>query len=132
MKKILLIFCSAVILLSCVASQKEEEARKFIQEKIRLEKETVVGKQIDYLTRYDDCEFRNDNIYYYYTIDESYVTISQMKEIENSIREELKYNFNSISSFGLLKEKLKILNGNIYCIYRGNYSQDIFTITINL
>ena len=33
---------------------------------------------------------------------------------------------------GILKEKLKILNGNIHCIYRGNYSQDIFTITINL
>ena len=87
MKKIILLAISFLLLVSCggdnkkVASESEKkEAREFLKQDAVATNNILAGKQIDFVTVCDQVKFVNDEIHYYYTIDESQITMDRIEQ----------------------------------------------------
>ena len=117
MKKIILFAISFLLLVSCggdnkkVASEGEKkearefcggdnknvaiesekkEARDFLKQDAVATNNILAGKQIDFVTVCDQVKFVNDEIHYYYTIDESQITIDMIEQNAEELKKKCK------------------------------------------
>ena len=79
----------AFTLFTACDDSKKESIRTEIKEAIKITNELIGGKQMDYMTVCDKVEFRNDNVYYYYTFDESYASVEEVRNNINVIKNQI-------------------------------------------
>lgn len=107
-----------------------EEARSFLRSSMTAANELMSGKEVDVMTICDRIEFRDDNVYYYYTIDESQVSIATLRSMQDTMRENIRNNLENTAGTDLITDRLEILHGKIVYIYTGNQSGESFRITL--
>lgn len=105
-----------------VSNSEKEATRSCINEAIVIANDMIGGKQVDFMTFCDKVEFRNDNVYYYYTIDESYASISDVRNNINSIKEKVEMTFDTNPEAKELAEMVAKLNGKFVYKYTGDQS----------
>jgi hypothetical protein len=91
-----------------------------LRNEISFANDQLTGMQMDYATISDGCNFMNDNVYYYYTIDEDYINISDMIANEREIKRNLRSTLESMPETEALIQNLKKINGNIIYQYTGD------------
>ncbi len=107
-----------------------EEARSFLRTSMTATNELMSGKEVDVMTICDRIEFRDDNVYYYYTIDESQVSIATLRSMQDTMRENIRNNLENTAGTDLITDRLEILHGKIVYIYTGNQSGESFRISL--
>lgn len=107
-----------------------EEARSFLRSSMTAANELMSGKEVDVMTICDRIEFRDDNVYYYYTIDESQVSIATLRSMQDTMRENIRNNLENTAGTDLITDRLEILHGKIVYIYTGNQSGESFRISL--
>lgn len=107
-----------------------EEARSFLRTSMTAANELMSGKEVDVMTICDRIEFRDDNVYYYYTIDESQVSIATLRSMQDTMRENIRNNLENTAGTDLITDRLEILHGKIVYIYTGNQSGESFRISL--
>lgn len=113
-----------------VSQDRREEARTFLRTSLSAANELMGGSQVDYMTTCDRIEFRNDNAYYYYTIDESQISIATMRSMQDTMRENIRNNLENAAGSELITDRLAILHGKIIYTYTGNQSGESFSISL--
>ena len=127
---------SLILMISCGGSKQKAseneiaEARELIKAEIEAANELLRGKQIDFMTVCDGAEFVNDEIHYYYTIDEEYVTIDALRASVDDVKETQKEVLKSIPSTKELISLLEIVGGSLTFHYEGDYSGQRVSITV--
>ena len=112
MKKILFLALSLIFMISCGGSKQKAsenemaEARELIKAEVEVADELLRGEQIDFMTVCDGAEFVNDEIHYYYTIDEDYATIDVLRASADDIKENQREALESMPS---TKELIRLL-----------------------
>ena len=136
MKKILFLALSLMFMISCGGSKQKAsenemaEARELIKVAIEAADEMLRGKQIDFMTVCDGAEFVNDEIHYYYTIDEDYATIDVLKASADDIKETQKATLESMASTKELISQLETVGGSLTFHYKGNYSGETVSVMV--
>lgn len=122
MKKIIMLMLLLVTLVACNQPSEREKAnaREFLRNEISFANDQLTGMQMDYATISDGCNFMNDNVYYYYTIDEDYINISDMIANEREIKRNLRSTLESMPETEALIQNLKKINGKIIYQYTGD------------
>ncbi len=136
MKKIIFTLLAAVMLFSCDTVSKEEkeknEIRSLLTTTFEVTSKEIQGMVIDDITVCDSCVFKNDRIYYYYTINEEYLPISQIEAESSTRKDMIKSTLEGNSEMVPLIDMLKKLgNGGFNYIYKGNATGATHTITID-
>ena len=86
MKRILFIMLSALIMTACGSSNSDkEQARRMLAAEAIATNNQLQGMQIDFATKSDGCEFKDDIFHYYYTVYEEYVTIEALEACKDEI-----------------------------------------------
>lgn len=107
-----------------------EEARSFLRTSMTAANELMAGKLVDEMTTCDRIEFRNDNVYYYYIIDESQISIATLRSMQDTMRENIRNNLENTAGTDLITDRLEILHGKIVYIYTGNQSGESFRLSL--
>lgn len=132
MKKTILFVLSVLLLTSCGSSETEKnEARRILSQEAEVTNKTIKGFQIDFATTSDGCEFSNDVFYYYYTINEQYITIESIREREGELKESIKTTLESMPETQNLIKHIKTIDGKMRYQYTGSQSHKSFTITLD-
>lgn len=134
MKKIFFVLLASVVMFSCGDANKKErkELRSLLTSTFEITNEQMQGMVIDEITTCDGCEFKNDRIYYYYTINEAYLPISQMKAETSVRRDAIKSAIDNNGEMLVLVDMLKKLDdGGFTYIYKGNTTGESVTIDID-
>ncbi len=135
-KKILFLALSLILMISCGGSKQKAseneiaEARELIKAEVEAANELLRGEQIDFMTVCDGAEFVNDEIHYYYTIDEEYVTIDALRASVDDVKETQKEALKSIPSTKELISLLEIVGGSLTFHYEGDHSGQRVSITV--
>ena len=136
MKKILFLALSLIFMISCGGSKQKAseneiaEARELIKAEVEAADELLRGEQIDFMTVCDGAEFVNDEIHYYYTIDEEYVTIDALRASVDDVKETQREALESMSSTKELISLLETVGGSLTFHYKGDYSGETISITV--
>ena len=136
MKKILFLALSLMFMISCGGSKQKAsenemaEARELIKVAIEAADEMLRGKQIDFMTVCDGAEFVNDEIHYYYTIDEEYVTIDALRASVDDVKENQRAALESMPSTKELISLLETVGGSLTFHDKGDYSGETISITV--
>ena len=130
MKKILFLALSLIFMISCSGSKQKAEARELIKAEVEAADEMLRGEQIDFMTVCDGAEFVNDEIHYYYTVDEDYATIDVLKASADDIKENQREALESMPSTKELISLLETIGGSMTFHYKGDYSGETISITV--
>ena len=130
MKKILFLALSLIFMISCGGSKQKSEARELIKAEVEAADEMLRGEQIDFMTVCDGAEFVNDEIHYYYTVDEDYATIDVLKASADDIKENQREALESMPSTKELISLLETIGGSLTFHYKGDYSGETISITV--
>ena len=130
MKKILLLALSLIFMISCGGSKQKAEARELIKAEVEAADEMLRGEQIDFMTVCDGAEFVNDEIHYYYTVDEDYATIDVLKASADDIKENQREALESMPSTKELISLLETIGGSMTFHYKGDYSGETISIMV--
>lgn len=130
MKKILFLALSLIFMISCGGSKQKAEARELIKAEVEAADEMLRGEQIDFMTVCDGAEFVNDEIHYYYTVDEDYATIDVLKASADDIKENQREALESMPSTKELISLLETIGGSMTFHYKGDYSGETISITV--
>lgn len=109
---------------------RKEEARSYLRLGMAEANSQMSGKKVDHITTCDKIEFKNDNVYYYYIIDESQMSITELRGMKDTIKESIINTLNNTPGTEVLIEQLEILHGKIIYVYTGNRSEESFTISL--
>ena len=121
MKRIIFIMLAFTLFTACDDSKKES-IRTEIKEAIKITNELIGGKQMDYMTVCDKVEFRNDNVYYYYTFDESYASVEDVRNNINVIKNQTEMTMENNKDAKELAEMIAKIDGKFVYTYTGNMS----------
>ena len=130
MKKILFLALLLIFMISCGGSKQKAEARELIKAEVEAADEMLRGEQIDFMTVCDGAEFVNDEIHYYYTVDEDYATIDVLKASADNIKENQREALESMPSTKELISLLETIGGSLTFHYKGDYSGETISITV--
>ena len=136
MKKILYAVLSLVLLVSCggsdskVSESDKAEARELIRAEIETTNDFLAGKQVDYATVCDGCEFYNDEIHYYYTFNEDYVNVDLLRSNVEEIKKNQRSIIESMPATRELSDLLKTVNGKLIYHYTGDCSGRTVLVTV--
>lgn len=136
MKKILFLALSLMFMISCGGSKQKAsenemaEARELVKAEIEAADEILRGEKIDFMTVCDGAEFVNDEIHYYYTIDEDYATIDVLRASADDVKENQREMLENMSSTKELISLLETIGGSMTFHYKGNYSGETVSITV--
>ena len=136
MKKILYAVFSIMLLASCgggkakVTESDKAEARELIMAEIETANDFIAGKQVDYATVCDGCEFYNDEIHYYYTFNEDYVNVDLLKNNVGEIKQTQQAIIESMPATRELRDLLKTVNGKLIHHYTGDSSGRTVVVTV--
>ena len=137
MKKILYAVFSIMLLASCgggkakVTESDKAEAREMLRTELEYANNTLAGKQVDYATFCDGCEFYNDEAHYYYTVNEDYITIQQLKDNVGEFKKRQKEMIKIMPATKELCRLLEMIDGRIIFHYTGDYSGQTVMITLD-
>lgn len=157
MKKIILFAISFLLLVSCggdnkkvasesekkevrefcggdnkkVASESEKkEAREFLKQDAVATNNILAGKQIDFVTVCDQVKFVNDEIHYYYTIDESQITMDRIEQNADELIKNARSMFNARDDLKKYISLLEVINGKLIYHYKGNTTGESVAIEV--
>lgn len=119
MKKITFLLLTVFIMVACDSAEKEK-ARTFLEAEAKAAHSQLAGKQIDMATTVDRCEFTNDNIYYYYIVDENKVSIENLEANRKVIEDNTRSVLENMPATKPLIDNLKILDGKVIYQYKGS------------
>lgn len=125
MKKSIFIMLTVALFAACkgnVSESEKDAARMYIGDAIEVTNNILGGEQIDFMTYCDMVEFRNDNVYYNYTVDEDYTTMDNIRNNINVVKEQLEQHFDNNQDAKELSDMLAKLNGKYVFRYTGNKS----------
>lgn len=125
MKKSIFIMLTVALFAACkgnVSESEKDAARMYIGDAIEVANDMIGGKQIDFMTYCDMVEFINDNVYCYYTVDEDYTTMDNIRNNINVVKEQLEQYFDINQDAKELSDMLAKLNGKFVYRYTGNKS----------
>ena len=108
----------------------KNEIRSQVRAEIEAADEVLRGKQVDFMTVCDRAVFVNDEVHYYYTIDEDYKTIEEFRGIAGEIKSNIRAVWESIPEVEELLSKLEQIGGRMVVHYKGNYSGETLSITV--
>lgn len=140
MKKITFLLLTVFALIACDSAEKEntrnsmkdksahsrldkqqiEKARTFLKAEAKAAHQQLAGKQVDMATVSDGCKFKNDNICYYYIVDEDQVSIASMEANRDAIENNLRAMLENMPATKPLIDNLKILDGKVIYQYKGS------------
>lgn len=133
MKRILFIMLSALIMTACGSSNSEkEQARRMLAAEAIATNNQLQGMQIDFATKSDGCEFKDDIFHYYYTVYEEYVTIEALEACKEERKEAI---IGILESSEETKEMIRLMrsiNGKFIYHYTGSESGKCSDIIIEL
>lgn len=137
MKKIILLAISFLLLVSCggdnkkVASESEKkEAREFLKQDAVATNNLLAGKQVDFVTVCDQVKFVNDEVHYYYTIDESQITMDMIEQKAGELKTNARSMLNSRDDTKKYISLLEVINGKLIFHYRGNTTGESVAIEV--
>lgn len=133
MKKSIFIMLAIALFAACkgnVSESEKDAARMYIGDAIEVANDMIGGKQIDFMTYCDMVEFRNDNVYYYYTVDEDYATMDHIRNNIDVIKEQAERVFDNDQSAKEVADMLAKLNGKFVYRYTGNKSGETASFEI--
>lgn len=125
-------FVVAVTICSYGANNKEKnEVRVYLGMVFEQVGKSLQGMVIDSITVCDSAVFKNDRVYYYYTINEEYLPISQMEAEKSLRRDAVKSSINGNNDMLFLVDMLKRLDGGFTFVYRGNATGNVVSFDID-
>lgn len=137
MKKIILLAISFLLLVSCggdnkkVASESEKkEAREFLKQDAVATNNLLAGKQVDFVTVCDQVKFVNDEVHYYYTIDESQITMDMIEQKAGELKTNARSMLNAMDDTKKYISLLEVINGKLIFHYRGNTTGESVAIEV--
>lgn len=131
MRKTLLIIVSILMLTAC-GELKKEATRKQLAVASQVANLTLKGKIIDTGIVCEGCEFKDDNLTYYYTLDEKTISIESLKETEELLIEGHKEELKQIVIGNDFFKQLGEIEGTVTFHYTGNISGENIVITLNV
>lgn len=123
MKRILFIMLSALIMTACGSSNSDkEQARRMLAAEAIATNNQLQGMQIDFATKSDGCEFKDDIFHYYYTVYEEYVTIEALEACKEERKEEIIGFLESSEETKEMTRLMRSINGKFIFHYTGSES----------
>ena len=114
---------SALIMTACGSSNSDkEQARRMLAAEAIATNNQLQGMQIDFATKSDGCEFKDDIFHYYYTVYEEYVTIEALEACKEERKEAI---IGFLESSEETKEMIRLMrgiNGKFIYHYTGSES----------
>ena len=132
MKKALFALLAAVAMLSCGPGNEEKRGmRELLSTTFEFVNNQMAGMSVDEATVCDSCAFKNDRVYYYYTIDEEVLSISQLKEEKNLRTAAIKYTIDNNPDMAVLVDMIDKLDGGFSYYYKGRITGEVVCIDID-
>lgn len=123
MKRILFIMLSALIMTACGSSNSDkEQARRMLAAEAIATNNQLQGMQIDFATKSDGCEFKDDIFHYYYTVYEEYVTIEALEACKEERKEAIIGFLESSEETKEMTRLMRSINGKFIYHYTGSES----------
>lgn len=149
MKKIVLLLLSLVLFVSCAnrdeqsskssdsKENKSSSSEAVLEAKEKLEEETSLfnqslPQQVDEITTCVSCKFDGKDVIYEYVVDESYATISQLKNNKDVLRSNLKSIWDEYPAMKEMKKRLQTVGGKVVYKYSGSDTGEKMVINIEI
>lgn len=124
---------SALIMTACGSSNSDkEQARRMLAAEAIATNNQLQGMQIDFATKSDGCEFKDDIFHYYYTVYEEYVTIEALEACKEERKEEIIGFLESSEETKEMTRLMRSINGKFIFHYTGSESGKCSDIIIEL
>lgn len=131
MRRVMLLILSLVVLNAFAQVPVDKEtARELLKQEIEATNNLLNGQQIDVATVSDGCHFCGDVIHYYYTVDETYLTIEAMSKNSARIKQNQKEMFKANVYVQEMLGWLRAVDGKILFHYLGNITGERLVIEI--
>lgn len=132
MKKALFALLAAVVVLSCGPGNEEKKGiRELLSTTFEFVNNQMAGMSVDEATVCDSCAFKNDRVYYYYTIDEDVLSISQLNQEKSVRKATIKYTIDNNPDMAVLVDMIDKLDGGFSYYYKGSITGDVVCIDID-
>lgn len=133
MKKITLLLLAVLVLAACSPQDNaRSNARRDLQAAIEEANKLMKGKRVDYCTTVEKCEFKDDNVHYYYIIDENHIDMDLFEGIKEEVKAAAYETFAKAPDAEEVFKLLEIINGDIILHYKGDQSGKTVTIELGI
>ena len=132
MKKALFALLAAVVMFSCGPGNEEKKGiRELLSTTFEFVNNQMAGMSVDEATVCDSCAFKNDRVYYYYTIDEDVLSISQLNQEKSVRKATIKYTIDNNPDMAVLVDMIDKLDGGFSYYYKGSITGEVVCIDID-
>lgn len=122
----------AAMLLAACNGPSKEEARRHLAQEAKAGNEEMKKQDFTQATVCTGITFENDNLYYNYTIDERYTSMSVFRNNREKLKNDIETALATAAGIQDIKRSLKILDGKMIYTYRGSISNDTVCIIADI
>lgn len=122
----------AAMLLAACNGPSKEEARRHLAQEAKAGNEEMKKQDFTQATVCTGITFENDNLYYNYTIDERYTSMSVFRNNREKLKNDIETALATATGIQDIKRSLKILDGKMIYTYRGSISNDTVCIIADI